>query len=421
MIKELQKKGSYAVHAKWGIDVLEGKLVKGAMVLVEGDRIMGFGSEITIPGAVKMIDLGDATIMPGLHDNHCHLMLEPRDLDTVTYKRSSARKTLDALVNAQKTLMAGFTTVRDPGDCDWQYGLCDLRNYINEGHAAGPRILVAPHYLSITGGHGDANDFACDLCMVGIGKIVDGPDEMRKAIREEVKYGADWIKLFASGGVISMGDDPSHSHYTQEEIQVAAEEAHRLGVRITAHAHGAQAVKYCAEAGFDSVEHCTMIDDEGIRMMKEKGIYAVPTLYCLDYLQLPANPMNLDASIVQKASDMRAFQRDRFSKVVEGGVPVAYGTDIGVFPHGENWQDLPIMVDCGMDPMAAIQSATINSARMNGIDEEVGALGRGMQADLIAVPGNPIEDISAVANVSFVMKGGAIYRNETATQPAGVK
>jgi imidazolonepropionase-like amidohydrolase len=420
MITEIKGQGSYAVHAARAIDVVEGKLVKDAVVLVEAERIIAFGSGLTLPGNVNMIDLGDATLMPGLHDNHCHLMLDPLDLDTVVYRRSSARKTLDALINAQKTLYSGFTTVRDPGDCEWEFGIIDLRNFINAGHAAGPRILAAPHYLSITGGHGDANDFACTLCMRGIGKIVDGVDEMRKAVREEVKYGADWIKLFASGGVISMGDDPSRSHYSLEEIKVAAEEAHRLGVKITAHAHGAQAVRFCAEAGFDSVEHCTMIDDEGIRMMKEKGIYCVPTIYCLDFLQLPGNPMNLDASIIQKAKEMRGFQRDRFSNIVKGGVPVAYGTDIGVFPHGQNWRDFPIMVECGMDPLEAIRAATISSAKMNGVDGEVGTLGRGMQADLIAVAGNPLEDMTVMENVRFVMKGGAVYRNETVAQPATV-
>jgi imidazolonepropionase-like amidohydrolase len=413
MLTELLKRGSYAIRAKRALDVTSGTVVTDPTVVVEGDTITGFGSNLTQPAGVTVIELGDATLLPGLHDNHCHLMLEPRDIDTVVYKRSSARKTLDALANAQKTLWGGFTTVRDPGDCDAVgFGTVDLRNFINSGAAAGPRILVAPHYLSITGGHGDANDIACDLCMTGIGRIVDGVEEMRKAVREEVKYGADWIKLFASGGVLSMGDDPSHSHYTADEIRVAAEEAHRLGVKITAHAHGSQAVKYCAQAGFDSVEHCTMIDDEGIGMMKEKGIYCVPTLYCLDYLQIPDNPMNLDASIIKKAERMRGFQRERFAEIVKAGVPVAYGTDIGVFPHGENWRDFPVMVECGMDPMEAVRAATVNSARMNGIDETTGSLDRGLRADVIAVAGNPLDDIACTKDVVFVMKDGAVYRNE---------
>lgn len=412
MITELMKAGSYVVQAARGLDVETGKIIKDATALIEGSRIQAFGSGITLPGSATFIDLGDATLLPGLHDNHCHLMLDPSDLDTVLYKRSSAKKTMDALVNAQKTLLAGFTTVRDPGDCDWQFGLIDLRNFINAGHAAGPRILVAPHFLSITGGHGDANDFACDLCMVGIGKIVDGVEEMQKAVREEVKYGADWIKVFASGGVLSMGDDPSHTHYTRDEIQVAADEAHRLGVKITAHAHGAEAVRFCAEAGFDSVEHCTMIDDEGLRMMKEKGIYCVPTLYCLDFLQKPENPMNLDASIIKKAETMRGYQRERFAEVVKRGVPVAYGTDIGVFPHGQNWRDFPCMVECGMDPLEAIRSATINSANMNGIADKVGSLSGGLNADVIGVAGNPLEDISCLKDVRFVMKDGAVYRDD---------
>jgi imidazolonepropionase-like amidohydrolase len=412
MIAELEGRGSYVLKAARGLDVEKGEVVPDAEVMVEGDTIREFGSGVGTSSRARVIDLGDATLLPGLHDNHCHLVLEPRDLDTVVYKRSSARKTLDALVNAQKTLLAGFTTLRDPGDCEWQYGMIDLRNFINAGGAAGPRLLIAPHFLSITGGHGDANDFACDLCMRGIGKIVDGVDAMRQAVREERKYGADWIKIFASGGVLSMGDDPSRSSYTLEEIRVAVEEAHRLGMKITAHAHGSEAVRFCAEAGYDSIEHCTMIDDEGIKLMRKKGIYCVPTLYCLDYLQLPENPMNLDASIIEKAKGMRVFQRDRFARIVEGKVPVAYGTDIGVFPHGENWRDFPVMVECGMSPLEAIRTATVNSARMNGIEDRVGTLAPGKKADIIAVPGDPTADVHRLGEVGFVMKDGAIYRNE---------
>jgi imidazolonepropionase-like amidohydrolase len=414
MIAELKGRGTYALRAARGVDVLEKKVVKDAVVLVEGDRITGFGGGLKPPAGAEALDLGDATLMPGLHDNHCHLMLDPIDLTTVMYRRSSAAKTLRALTNAQSTLLGGFTTVRDPGDADWQYGLIDLRNYIRDGHAAGPRMLVAPHYISITGGHGDANDFACDLCMRGLGMIVDGVEAMRKAVREEIKYGADWIKLFASGGVLSMGDDPSHSHYTYEELKVAAEEAHRLGKKITAHAHGAQAVKYCAEAGYDSIEHCTLIDDEGLDMMREKNIYCVPTLYCLDYLQVPENPMNLDPSIVAKANRMRGFQRERFAKVVKHKVPVAYGTDIGVFPHGQNWRDFPCMIECGMPPLEAIRAATWNSAVMNGIDDQVGALREGLKADVVAFPGDPLQDANLLGAPRLVMRDGAIYRLEGA-------
>ena len=410
-MQPIRSRGTYLLKAAKGLDVLEGKVIDNIKIRVEKDRITEVGSDVSSAGA-EQLDFGDATLLPGLHDNHCHLMLKPNDIDAVLYKRTSAAKTLDALVHAQLTLAAGFTTIRDPGDCDWQNGMVDLRDAVNAGKIHGPRMYIAPHYLSITGGHGDANDYACDLCMVGIGKIVDGVEEMRKAVREEVKLGADWIKLFASGGVISMGDDPNHSHYTQSEIDVAREEAHRLGVKITAHAHGAQAVKYCAEAGFDSVEHCTMIDEEGMQLMKKKNIYCVPTLYCLDYLQIPENPMNLDASIVEKAKAMRGYQRDRFSRIVKAGVPVAYGTDIGVFPHGENWKDFPCMIECGMEPMEAVKSATINSAKMNGIDQDLGALAPGLKADIVAVSGDPMKSIEALKGVTFVMKDGVTYRED---------
>jgi imidazolonepropionase-like amidohydrolase len=245
-----------------------------------------------------------------------------------------------------------------------------------------------------------------------MGRIVDGADAMRRAVREEIKYGADWIKLFASGGVLSMGDEPTDVHYTRDELFAAAEETHRLGRRITAHAHGAEAVRLCAEAGFDSVEHCTVIDEAGIRLMKEKGIHCVPTLYVLDYLLLPDNPMRPDPSIVAKARRMREYQRDRFSKIARAGVPVAYGTDIGVFPHGENWRDFPLMVGCGMPPVEALRAATVNSARMNGIAGELGSLEAGRRADVVAVAGDPVADIARTADVRFVMKDGVVWRWE---------
>jgi imidazolonepropionase-like amidohydrolase len=410
MITEIHGRGSYAVHARRGLDVLSGKLVEDAVLLVENERILGFGKGLKPAAGARSFDLGDVTLLPGLHDNHCHLMLDPRSFDAQVFKRTSARMTLDALVNAQKTLWAGFTTARDPGDSDRQFGLVDLRNFINAGLAAGPRLLVAPHYISITGGHGDANDYACDLCMLSLGKIVDGVDAMRKAVREEIKYGADWIKLFASGGVLSMGDDPSASHYTREELRIAAEEAHRLGKKITAHAHGAEAIRFCAEAGYDSVEHCTMIDDEGIRLLKEKGIFCVPTLYVIDFLRRPENPLQVDVSILKKADRMMEFQRDRFAKIVKAGVRVSYGTDIGVFPHGENWRDFPCMIECGMSPLEALRTATINSARMNGIEAITGSLTEGKRADVIAVAGNPLDDVTHMSDVRFVMKDGAVYR-----------
>lgn len=408
----LASRGRHAILASRGVDVSRKAVLSDVVLLVEHDRIRAFGSGLDIPHGFTVTNLGDSTLMPGLHDNHCHLMIEPRDLMTVLYKRSSARKTLDALVNAHKTLLAGFTTVRDPGDCDRQFGLIDLRDFLRSGQAVGPRILVAPHYLSITGGHGDANEFACDVCIPGIGTIVDGADAMRAEVRKEIKYGADWIKLFASGGVLSMGDDPAASHYTRDEIFVAAEEAHRLGKKVTAHAHGAGAIRLCAEAGYDSIEHCTMIDDEGLRLMKEKNICCVPTLYVLDYLQIPDNPMGLDPSIVEKARRMRGHQRERFAALVAAGVPVAYGTDIGVFPHGENWRDFPAMVECGMDPLEALAAATIGSARMNGLDQELGSLTEGLKADVVSVAGDPRADIACLRDVIFVMKDGEVHRND---------
>ena len=379
-------------------------------ILVEQGRIAGIGPGVGIPKGTPVVDAGGLTLIPGLHDNHCHLMLEPRNFDELIYKRASAAMALDAWINASKALQSGFTTVRDPGDCDREYGLVDLRKAIDQGKLPGPRVIVAPHFLSPTGGHGDANDFAHDLRMAGIGRIVDGPDGMRKAVREEIKYGAEWIKVFVSGGVLSKGDNPAHSTYTIEEVRAAAEEAHRLGRKITAHAHGAQAIRYCVEAGFDGVEHCTMVDDDTIGLMKRSGTFCVPTLYVLDFLVKEDNGLDLTPDLVEKARVMRNVQRERFRKVVEAGVPVAYGTDIGVFPHGENWRDFSVMVECGMTPLEAIRTATLNSARMNGIDHEVGTLEMGRKADIIGVDGNPVDDVSSLRRVRLVMRDGRIFK-----------
>ncbi len=406
---DLPPRGRYALKASRAIDVRAGRMIEPVVILVDDDRIEGIGPRLKIPDRARSVDLGSLTLLPGLHDNHCHLMLDPKNFDTLLYKRSSAGKVLDALVNAQRALAAGFTTVRDPGDCDWQYGLVDLKRAVDRGQFPGPRIIVAPHFISPTGGHGDANDFACDLHQRGIGRIVDGSPAIRQAVREEIKYGADWVKIFVSGGVLSKGDNPAHSTYTRDEVHSAAEEAHRLGKKITAHAHGAQAIRFCVDAGFDSVEHCTMVDDATIALMKKRGTYCVPTLHVLDFLVSDRNGLDLTPDIVAKAKEMRRVQRVRFRKIARAGVRVAYGTDIGVFPHGENWRDFPLLVECGMRPLEAIRSATINSARMNGIDQEVGTLESGKLADIIGVEGNPLTDIVSLSAVSFVMRAGRIF------------
>lgn len=405
------ERGLYAIRAARSIDVRAGRILEGAILVVENERIIEIGSNANlIPPSAQVIDLGPATLIPGLHDNHCHIMLQPENFDRLIYKRSSAAKVLDGFLNARKALMAGFTTVRDPGDCDRHFGLVDLRKAIDRGDLPGPRLIVAPHFLSPTGGHGDANDYACDLHMTGIGQIVDGVDGMRKAVREEIKYGADWVKIFVSGGVLSKGDNPAHSTYTFEEVQAAADEAHRLGKKITAHAHGAQAIRFCADAGFDGIEHCTMVDDETLALMKKQGIYCVPTLYVLDFIVEGNNKLELTPDLVEKARTMRTHQRDRFRAVVKAGVPVAYGTDIGVFAHGENWRDFPLLIECGMTPLSALRAATLTSAQMNGIDHDVGTLDIGKRADIVGVRGNPLEDVSCLSEVVFVMRDGRIYK-----------
>lgn len=407
---DLPAQESCVILAAAAMDVREGRMISPAAVAVENGRISAIGPKAKSRKAGRSVDLGNTVLLPGLHDNHCHLMLEPKNFDTLIYKRSSAAMTLDACLNARKALMAGFTTLRDPGDCDRQFGLVDLKRAIDAGKLPGPRLIIAPHFLSPTGGHGDANDFAWDLQMAGIGRIVNGVDEMRKAVREEIKYGADWVKIFVSGGVLSKGDDPTHCTYSIEEIKTAADETHRLGRRITAHAHGDAAIQACVRAGFDGIEHCTMVDDNTIPLMKKNGVFCVPTLYVLDFLIRKDNGLELTADIVAKAQSMRHVQREQFRKIVRAKVPVAYGTDIGVFPHGENWRDFLPMTECGMSPIDAIRTATLQSARMNGIEGDVGTIETGKCADIIGIAGNPLKDISSLSRVVFVMRDGRIYK-----------
>jgi imidazolonepropionase-like amidohydrolase len=390
------------------IDGRSDRVQRDVSIRVEGDRILGVE-----PGAGdasgEVVDLGQATCLPGLIDLHVHLTYNPGDVLGDAMRHSSAAKGLAALHHAQVMLASGFTTLRDPGDEDRYYSLIDVRDALRRGDFLGPRLFVAPHMISPTGGHGDFNDLAPDLELEVPNVVVDGPDAMRKAIREEIKHGADWIKLAATGGVMSAADDPRAQAFTDEELRAAVDEAHRHGRKITVHAIATGGIKAALRAGVDGIEHGILIDDEGIALMKERGVWLVPTVYVLDYIIEEGERTGIPADRIAKA---RALQADRdrcIRKAFAAGVKVAFGSDT-IFPHDWAPREFGRMARLGMSPIGAIRAATFSAAEVLGISAEVGSVETGKQADLVAVAGDPLADLTLLEHVSFVMKGGRIVK-----------
>jgi imidazolonepropionase-like amidohydrolase len=286
-----------------------------------------------------------------------------------------------------------------------------LRDAINAGDIPGPRMLVSGPALSITGGHCDNNLLPFEYHATGDG-VADGIAAVQHKVRENIKYGADLIKVCATGGVLSQGDDPQASQYTLEEMKAIVADAHRLGRRVAAHAHGAQGILWASEAGVDSVEHGSYIDDAGIAEMKKNGTYLVPTLYVAEWVVDNAERMHLTANMLSKAREVLPIARKNIARAFAGGVKVAFGTDAGVYPHGTNAHEFAVMVKVGLSPLQAIQAATVNAADLLGWSDRVGALGAGKWADIVAVDGDPLQDVTTLERVKFVMKGGVVVKNE---------
>ena len=318
------------------------------------------------------------------------------------------------VVNARKTLEAGFTTVRDVGSLPFL--AVDLRNAINEGYVPGPRIVASGPGISITGGHGDLNNYSPQTRVTMFPEerdygIADGADQLRQTIRAQAKYGVDVIKILATGGVLSKGDKPGAPQYTLEELRVAAETAHMTGRKIAAHAHGAEGIKNSILAGIDSIEHASLVDDEGIRLAKEHGTYFVMDIYNDDYILNEAPKFGLSQEKVDKERGVGRLQRENFEKAFKAGVKMAFGTDAGVYPHGENAKQFSYMVKYGMSPAQAIRAATFNAADLIGRSQDVGTIEAGKYADIIAVESDPMADVRALEHVGFVMKGGAVVKD----------
>jgi len=389
------------------VDVRSGRVLTDQAILIEGDRIQQVGpaQSIQVPAGARVIDLSNATILPGLIDCHTHLTLEPGQTGYESLGISIPREALFGAKNAKLTLEAGFTTVRNVA----AHGYTDvaLRDAINAGDVPGPRIDAAGPAIGVTGGHMD-NSLLAPEYHHSSESVADGVPALIAKVREQVKYGADVIKIAATGGVLSKGDSPEATQFSDEEIRAVVAEAHRLGRKVAAHAHGAAGIKQAVMAGVDSIEHGSFIDDEAIRLMKEKGTYLVPTLYLADWFIDNYQRLRVPAFMVEKAKVVMPAARQNIARAFKAGVKVAFGTDAAVYPHGLNAREFAVMVKLGMTPMQSIQAATVNAADLLGWSDRVGSIEAGRFADIIAVNGDPIADVTVLEHVAFVMKSGQV-------------
>jgi imidazolonepropionase-like amidohydrolase len=401
-----------AIKAGKILDVSTGTYLANQIIWIEGGKIKSIGKAADIapqlPAGIRTIDLSNATILPGLIDCHVHLTMSPYSMGPGGLHASYPRQALTGARNARVTLEAGFTTVRNVGASG--YSDLALRDAINAGDIPGPRMLASGPPLSITGGHGDQNFLAPQFAFSEDG-VADGADVVHK-VRENIKYGADVIKFMATGGVLSEGDNPALEQYSPEEMKLIVDTAHGLGRKVAAHAHGELGIRNAVLAGVDSIEHGSYINDEDIKLMKERGTYLVPTVYLQDWLMENLMTLGLTPSMIAKAKLVLPIAQKNESHAFTSGVKIAFGTDAAVYPHGLNAHEFAKMVQMGMTPLAAIQAATVNAADLLGWSDRVGTLEPGKFADLIAVDGDPLADVRVLQSVRFVMKGGEVIKGQ---------
>jgi imidazolonepropionase-like amidohydrolase len=401
------------VKAAGLIDGRGGPPMTPAMVRIEGDRVAEVGKTLAIPSDARVVDLGSATLLPGLIDLHTHLTdrfgTHWEDVLTTTTPPEAA---LWGARNARDTLMAGFTTCREMGPT-WPYVDVALRNAIEQGAVPGPRLFVSGNYISSTGGAGDARQFSIYLDVPIVRNLADGPEEITKAVRTNFKNGADFVKILVTGAILSKGISPGRQQYSDVEILEAVTEANRWGRQVAAHAHGAEGIKAAIRAGVRTVDHGSYLDDEAVVLLQKSGrkTFYVPTLYVSDAI-LGGEGARIPESEVERARQIREIMFSAFRRALSAGIPIGFATDAGVIPHGKNAHEMTIRVGLGEAPRAAIVSATSLNAEIMGWSDRVGSVEKGKFADLIAVSGDPLKDITEMERVRFVMKGGVVYRDE---------
>lgn len=412
---EQRGKGTIVLRASQIIDGTGAEPIKNGVVVITDDKIVAVGTNasVKIPAGARVINLGDATLMPGFIDAHTHIvgrvLGDPDGQNAAVHDYESFGAIL-GVGNAEKTLMNGFTTIRNVGAPDFQD--LALRKAINEGWISGPRILTAAHAIGITGGHCDENGFKPGL-FDGDYKngIANGVDEVRAAVRYQVKYGADLIKICATGGVLSEGDAVGATQYTFEEMKAIVDEATKLDRKVAAHAHGTEGIKIAVRAGVASIEHGSFLDEEGAQMMAQKGTFLVPTLMAGETVERLARSGVLKGLRAEKALAAAAAMRKAIKLAVANRVNIALGTDAGVIQHGTNGHEFTLMVEWGgMRPLDSIVAGTMSGARLLGLDKTIGSLAAGKYADIVAVSGDPLKDIRRMERASFVMKNGFIYK-----------
>ncbi len=405
----MTKKQTKAVIADRLIDCVSSEPLENAAILIENGIIKAVGNKKIIPPHTDVLELENATLMPGLIDTHCHPMMSAKDdYQTEHLRHSSAYKTLRGLKTVKNQLSAGWTSIRVAGDADVAYGAIDLKKALAEGLFTGPRLCGAAHYISVTGGGGDITYLSDEQAIIPDGLIVDGEQAMSRVVRNEIKRGSDWIKLLATGAFMTAHDNPEDNHMSYNEIATAVTTAKRMGVPVMAHAHGSTGIKECIKAGVRSIEHGTFIDEEGIDLMVNNGTYLVPTLYLGDYYI----ERDIENSEQQKMIDLSKKHRKRYFKciraAIEAGVKVVIGGDFGAGDPRLVFGEFGCLVEAGLSPMEAIKAGTRVGAELLGWDKWLGTIEQGKAADIIAVQGNPLEDLLVMEKVCFVMKAGKL-------------